>query len=88
MSNRYWYLHVLQGDYGQGWEDICQSESRQEMRDDRDKYRENAPEYNYRIIQRRELKPQCPTCLFPGPGGHYDPCTDKTYWERKAKQNG
>ncbi len=53
--NKYRYLHVLQGNYGQGWEDICQSEDKQEIRADRTSYRENAPEYSYRIVQRREL---------------------------------
>lgn len=54
MPTKYLYLHVLQGNYGQGWEDICQSINRREMTQDRKAYRENAPEYSYRIIQRRE----------------------------------
>jgi hypothetical protein len=55
---KYIYLHVLQGDYGygHGWEDICQSESRKEMVADRKSYRDNAPEYAYRIIARRVLR--------------------------------
>lgn len=53
-ATKYIYLHVLQGNYGQGWEDICQSEDRKEMVADRRSYRENTPEYPYRIIQRRE----------------------------------
>ena len=53
---KYRYLHVLQGNYGQGWEDICQSEDRGEMVADRKAYRENAPEYSYRIVQRREAR--------------------------------
>lgn len=54
--NKYIYLHVLQGNYGygEGWEDLCQSEDRDEMVTDRKAYRENAPEGNYRIIRRRE----------------------------------
>lgn len=57
MPNKYRYLHVLQSNYGygHGWEDECQSESRKEMVDDFKTYRENAPKYAYRIIQRREL---------------------------------
>lgn len=55
-DTKYRYLHVLQGNYGQGWEDICQSEDRAEMVSDRRAYRENAPEYPYRIIGRRELR--------------------------------
>jgi hypothetical protein len=54
-TRKYRYLHVLQGNYGQGWEDLCQSEDRSEMVADRKSYRENAGEYAYRIIQRREL---------------------------------
>lgn len=55
MTNKWRYLHVLQGNYGLGWEDLCQSENRCEMVADRRSYRENAPEYAYRIVQRREL---------------------------------
>lgn len=54
MSEIRRYLYVLQGDYGQGWEDICQSEDHAEMVADRRSYVDNAPEYAYRIIRRRE----------------------------------
>ena len=54
--NKWIYLHVLQGNYGHGWEDIAQSEKRAEMVADRTSYRDNAPEWSYRIIQRRELR--------------------------------
>ena len=53
-KNKYCYLFVLQGNYGQGWEDLTASESRKEMRDDLKAYRENEGG-SYRIIQRREL---------------------------------
>lgn len=53
-QNKYCYLFVLQGSYGQGWEDLTASESRKEMRDDLKSYRENEGGC-YRIIQRREL---------------------------------
>lgn len=48
-------VKVLQGNYGCGWEDICQydKENYSESRDDLKAYRENAPEYVYRIITRR-----------------------------------
>lgn len=51
-------MYVLQGNYGygDGWEDICQSEDRAEMVQDRNDYRANAPEYPYRIVQRRQPK--------------------------------
>jgi hypothetical protein len=55
-NNKYNYLSVLQGNYGygHGFEDLCQG-TRAEMRADLKSYRENAPEYSYRIINRREL---------------------------------
>lgn len=52
-TNKYEYLFVLQGNYGQGWEDLCASESSMEVRQNRKEYRENEGG-NYRIIQRRE----------------------------------
>lgn len=57
-TTKYRYLHVLQGRYPgpHGWEDICQSEDRKEIRADRKSYRDNAPEYVYRIISRRERR--------------------------------
>ena len=53
--NKYSYLFVLQGNYGQGWEDLCASESSKEVRDNRKDYRENEGG-TYRIIQRRERR--------------------------------
>ena len=55
--NKYNYLFVVQGYYSTAyhWEDLTQSESWKEVRDDIKAYRENAPEYSYRIIERREL---------------------------------
>ena len=53
-QNKYTYLYVVQGNYGQGWEDISASESFRESRSDLKAYRENMPEYAYRRIQRRE----------------------------------
>lgn len=54
-ANKFTYLHVVQGNYGFGWEDCCASENVRESRDDLKAYRENAPEYPYRLIKRREL---------------------------------
>lgn len=54
-KNKYEYLHVVQGKYEQGWEDLCQSENRSEARSDLRAYRANAPETEYRLIQRREI---------------------------------
>jgi hypothetical protein len=57
-TNKFTYLHVVQGDYGagHGWEDVSQSENRKDMLSDLRAYRQAAPEYSYRIIRRRELK--------------------------------
>lgn len=52
---KYIYLHVLQGQYGHGWEDLTASESRREVVNDRKAYQENEGG-GYRIIQRRELR--------------------------------
>lgn len=52
-TNKYEYLFVLQGNYGQGWEDLCAAESEKEVRQNRKEYRENEGG-NYRIIKRRE----------------------------------
>lgn len=58
-KNKYIYLHIVQGNYGAyGWEDIDCSVYRKEARDSLRTYRLNAPEYSYRLIQRRELNPE------------------------------
>jgi hypothetical protein len=55
MATKYIYLNVLQGHYGQGWEDLTASESLKEVKADRKAYRENEGGA-YRIIERRELR--------------------------------
>ncbi len=57
-SSKYRYLHVVQGNYGQGWEDLTASENRAEARTDLRAYRENERETPTRLIQRRELREQ------------------------------
>jgi len=52
--NKYTYLHVVQGNYGYGWEDVTASESYREARDDIKSHRENEA-YAFRMIERREL---------------------------------
>lgn len=52
---KYAYLHVVQGNYGQGWEDLTQSESYREAVSDYRAYRSNEP-YPHRLIKRRELR--------------------------------
>lgn len=48
-------LHVLQGNYGHGWEDLTAALSRAEIRRDKRDYEMNEGGY-YRIIQRRVKK--------------------------------
>ena len=54
--NKCVYLYVLQGNYGygHGFEDLCASEDRRDVRRDLRAYQENEGGC-YRIIQRREL---------------------------------
>lgn len=62
---KYEYLHVVQGHYSHGWEDLTQSEDRGEAWADVRAYRENAPETVYRLIERRETRPSCSVCGEP-----------------------
>ena len=55
MATKYLYLWIIQGNYGQGWEDECAEESWSEARTRLREYRENSP-YPSRLIQRRELR--------------------------------
>lgn len=52
--NKYIYLHVLQGNYGYGWEDLTASEKFKEVYQDLKDYRANECGL-YRLIERREL---------------------------------
>lgn len=52
-------LHVVQGHYGQGWEDLTQSTDYKEARADLKSYRENEPSPT-RLIKRRVLKTTTP----------------------------
>lgn len=55
-QNKFEYVTVLQADYGygHGWEDIGEGTS-QAMRKEKREYLENAPEFRYRLINRRNL---------------------------------
>lgn len=53
-QNKFVYLFVLQGSYGQGWEDLCAATEYKEIRANLKDYRENEGG-NYRVIRRREL---------------------------------
>ena len=57
-QNKFKYLYVLQANYGygHGWEDECQGEDHRKIYQHLREYRENAPEYAYRIVQRRERR--------------------------------
>lgn len=54
------YLWVVQGDYGDGWEDVtahpCAPEGRQAARADRDAYREAEPSIPHRTVRKRETE--------------------------------
>jgi hypothetical protein len=54
-KNKYKYLHVMQSNYGNGFEDMDQSEDRREIRTALREFRENSPNYSHRMIQRRVL---------------------------------
>jgi len=54
-ENKYEYLYILQGDYGQGWEDLTASMERAGVAANLREYRDNEGGA-YRIIQRRELR--------------------------------
>lgn len=42
------FSYVLQGNYGDGWEEICTAETREEILRDLEDYNENEPEYPHR----------------------------------------
>lgn len=44
---------AVQGNYGQGWEDVTCEDTRPEARARLKEYRENEPQYNHRLITRR-----------------------------------
>lgn len=54
-KEKFTYLYVVQGHYGQGWEDEDQSETYAEARASLSLYYANMPEYQHRIISRRTL---------------------------------
>lgn len=56
-NSKYTYLYVLQGHYGDSWEDLAAAEDYRDVRANLREYRENEGGW-YRIIQRRELNPR------------------------------
>jgi len=62
-QRKYIYLSVIQGNYGYGWDDLCQydrnnPDEMKELKQDYRAYRENEREYCHRIIHRREPNPR------------------------------
>lgn len=55
--NKFEYLHVIQGHYGFGWEDVTFENNEKDARQMLKDYRLNQPEYPHRRIKRRELNP-------------------------------
>lgn len=55
-ARKFDYLFVVQGNFGQGWEDCAASLSRRESMRDLRAYRINDPGFAYRIIARREIR--------------------------------
>ena len=47
------YVIVIQGNYGQGWEDVTEEESYLEGQERLKEYNENEPQYPHRKIVRR-----------------------------------
>ena len=44
---------TVQGNYGQGWEDVTAENTRKECKERLKEYRENEPQYSHRIIVKR-----------------------------------
>ena len=55
-------VYVVQGNYGQGWEDVFESEDRKDAKDRLKEYNENEKEYSHRLITRRVKKENKSTC--------------------------
>jgi len=57
-QNKFLYLWIVQGKYPgvHGWEDLSSEETRKDARARLKEYLENEPEYQHRLIRRRELR--------------------------------
>jgi hypothetical protein len=61
--NKYTYYKVIQGNYGQGWEDVDSHEASSNgiakeykaYKENVKAYRDNEPQYSHRVIFRKEL---------------------------------
>ena len=45
--------YIIQGDYGQGWEDVTAESTRKECKERLKEYRQNEPMYSHRMIVKR-----------------------------------
>jgi hypothetical protein len=55
VMNKYEYLYVVQGNYGQGWEDLTATTILEEAYGDETAYLMNDDQGTFRVIKRREL---------------------------------
>ena len=62
--------HTVQGDYGQGWEDVTVENTAAEAREQVRTYRREMPQYPHRYIARRIRYKAivCATCAFTSRG--------------------
>jgi hypothetical protein len=57
-TNKYLYEHILQGDYGHGWEDVTAAETRELAHKYEREYRDNDPHVRgLRVVTRRTPNP-------------------------------
>ena len=56
--NKYLYLYIVQGNYGDGWEDVTAADNWKEALGYLKDYRDNEAFFPHRMIQRRELNPE------------------------------
>lgn len=62
--------YTIQGNYGQGWEDVCAYDNRKEAKEDLKAYLENEPQYLHRLIKRRVKIAGDVTGVVPGKEAH------------------
>lgn len=55
--NKYFYEHIVQGNYGYGWDDVYTGEDGKDAKARYWDYRNNERQYRHRLIIRRVLNP-------------------------------
>lgn len=73
-QTKYIYLHVVQGFYVYGWEDLTASDVYKEARAALKAYRDNEQGIAHRMIQRREQTMKSLYSKAEQPCEKYDPC--------------